>query len=157
MGYYAVSGKQTTLTSGLKGAVATWTNTTGLRRHKWYELIIGAASNPNATDTYVQVDVSRLTATTSLAGTSFTANPLDPADGVAIALALVNITTEPNSAIIGTQLMQFGLNQRNTTRWIAAQESQYFVAPATNLNGLYSRLLSNALTTEVDVQLYFME
>src|SRR6202453_2017790 len=103
------------------------------------EFILGATANPNATDTYIQVDISRLAQTTSLAGTAFTPNPTDPADGTALIVAAVNITTEPASALIANTLFNTGINQRATTRWIAAQESQYLIAPATSTNGLYMR------------------
>jgi hypothetical protein len=157
MPYYALGGLQGTTTSTLKGTAASWTVTATLKRHKWYEIIIGATGVPNATDCDIQVDVSRLSATTSLAGTTGTMNALDSADGASILSSLVNITTEPNAAIIGVSLMNFGLNQRNTTRWIAAQESQYFVAPATNLNGLYMRESSPNYTSSVATQIYESE
>jgi hypothetical protein len=157
MPYYGIGGSQTTTASANKGSVATWTLTATLKRHKWYEVIIGATGNPNATDTYIQIDISRLLATTSLAGSAAVPAATDPADGVSIITSLINITTEPNAAIVTPSLMNFGLNQRNTTRWIAAQESQYLVAPATNINGLYMRENSNAYTGSVATQLYFME
>jgi hypothetical protein len=159
MPYFAVGGLQNTTAGTLKGTAAIWTVTTGVRRTKWYEVIIGATGAPTSTDCAIQVDISRLTSTTSLAGTAATMAPLDAADGAAIATGLVNITTEPNAAIIGLSLMNFGLNQRNTTRWIAAQESQYLVAPATNLNGLYMRELSTAATytSSVATQISFAE
>src|SRR5262245_18873662 len=157
MPYYAIGGLQGTLTSTFKGSVAAWTVTASAKRMKWYEVIIGATGNPNSTDTYIQVDISRLLATTSIAGTTGTQTALDSADGTSVMSSLVSITTEPNAAIIGASLMNFGLNQRNTTRWIAAQESQYLVAPATNINGLYMRALSNAYTGSCATQVYMME
>src|SRR3974390_1519243 len=135
MATYTLNGNQATVAAGNKGCVASWAPSAGQKRIKWYEFLIGATNVPNATDCAIQVEISRLTATTSLAGTSFTPNATDGADGAAGTVALVNITTEPNSAIIGaTPLMNFGLNQRNTTRWIASQESQYLIGPATFMN-----------------------
>jgi len=148
------------MAASYKGTIATWTVTATLKRHKWYEIIIGATGNPNATDTAIQVDVSRLLATTSLAGTAASNGPLDPGDGASVISNLTSITTEPNAALITPSLMNFGLNQRNTTRWIAAQESQYFVAPTTNLNGLYMRALSPNYTgsgATLATQVYYME
>src|SRR5215475_15333373 len=125
MPYYAMGGLQGTTTSTNKGTAATWTISGSLKRIKWYEIIIGATGNPNATDTYIQVDVSRMTYTSLIVGTTGTNNPLDTADGSSVMTSLVNITTELNANSITVSLMNFGLNQRNTTRWIAAQESQY--------------------------------
>lgn len=156
MATYAVGGNQGTLTSSYKGHVATWCSAT-LKRHKWYEILIGATGNPNATDTYIQVDVSRLSQTTSIAGSAFTPNPTDPADGASLTVALANETTEPSAALIATSLLNFGVNQRNTTRWISSQESQYLIAPATTINGLYLRGLSNAYTGANAAQITFLE
>jgi hypothetical protein len=103
------------------------------------------------------VDISRLSQTTSLAGTAFTPNPTDPADGAALTVSAVNETTEPSAALIATTLFNTGLNQRATTRWIAAQESQYLIAPATTINGLYMRVQSSTYTATMDGQISFME
>jgi hypothetical protein len=118
---------------------------------------LGATANPNATDTYVQVDISRLSQTTSLAGTAFTPNPTDPADGTALILAAVNITTEPASALVASSLFNTGINQRATTRWIAAQESQYLIAPATAGNGLYLRGQSSTYVGSFQAQASYLE
>ena len=156
MATYAVGGNQGTVSSSYKGAAATWCSAT-LKRHKWYEFVLGATANPNATDTYVQVDISRLSQTTSLAGTAFTPTATDPADGAALTVAAVNITTEPSAALIATSLFNTGINQRATTRWIAAQESQYLIAPATTINGLYLRAQSSTYASSFDAQVSFME
>jgi hypothetical protein len=145
------------MSSSYKGVAATWGAAASPRRHKWYEVIIGATGNPNATDTYFQVDISRITDTTSIAGSSFTPNPNDLADAAASTVALVNETTELAAALIGVSLLNFGLNQRGTTRWVASQESQYLVAPATSKAGLYLRALSNVYTGALSGQLSFQE
>jgi len=158
MAYYAVGGSQTTLTSTYKGAAVTFAPTTSPRRIKWYEFVIGAVSNPNSsTDTYIQVDISRLSGTTSIAGTTITPAPLDPADQASLTLAMSNLTTEVNSALVGTALFNTGINQRATTRWIAAQESQYLITPATAANGLELRYQSSTFTTATDAQVSITE
>lgn len=157
MGYYAVGGTQTTIASSYKGLVASWGAASSPRRHKWYEIIIGATGNPNSTDTYFQVDVSRITDTTSIAGTSFTPNPNDLADAACNTVALVNETTELAAALITVSLLNFGLNQRGTTRWVASQESQYLIGPATSKAGFYMRALSNAYTGALAGQVTFQE
>ena len=95
--------------------------------------------------------------TTSLAGTAFTPNPTDPADGAALIVAAVNITTEPSAAIISSSLFNVGLNQRATTRWIAAQESQYLIVPATAVNGLYLRGQSSTYAGAFQAQVSYLE
>jgi hypothetical protein len=157
MATYAVGGSQGTISSSYKGCVATWAISATPKRIKWYEIILGATGNPNATDTYFQFDVSRLSQTTSIAGTAFTPNPTDAADGAAVTVALISETTEPSAALIANSLLNFGLNQRNTTRWVAPQESQYLIAPATGLSGLYARALSNAYTGALASQITFLE
>jgi hypothetical protein len=156
MAYYALSGTQATVTSAYKGVAATWCPAT-VRRAKWYEFTLGATANPNATDTYLQFDISRLSGTTSLAGTALTPNPLDPADQAAATLAAGNLTTEVNSAILGVSLYNTGINQRATTRWIAAQESQFLISPATAQNGLELRVQSSTFASTCDGQVSFVE
>lgn len=155
MASYALGGA-TTITSAYTGAAVSWCPAT-TRRHKWYEFILGATANPNATDTYIQVDISRLTGTTSLAGTAFTPVATDPADAAAVILAAKTITTEVNAALVGGSLFNTGINQRATTRWIAAQELQYLTAPATAQNGLELRAQSSTYASTFDGQVSFME
>jgi len=157
MATYAVGGNQGTMTSSYKGNVALIAPASSPRRFKLYEYKIGMTGNPSATDTYIQYDISRLSQTTSLAGTSFTPNPTDPADQASLTLANTNQTTEPSAALIATSLENVGINQRSTVRWIAAQESQYLIGPATAQNGLYLRTLSNAYTGACAAQVTFME
>lgn len=157
MATYAVGGTQSTISSSYKGHVALIAPASSPRRIKLYEYKIGATGNPNSTDTYLQFDISRLSQTTSLAGSAFTPNPTDPADQASLTLANVNVTTEPASALIASSLDNFGINQRSTVRWIAAQESQNLIGPATSQNGLYIRALSNAYTGANAVQVSFLE
>jgi hypothetical protein len=155
MATYAIGGKNT-VSSAYVGAAAIWCSATP-KRIKLYEFVLGATANPNATDTYIQVDISRLSQTTSLAGTAFTPVATDPADGAALMVAAVNMTTEPAAALISLSLFNTGLNQRATTRWIASQESQYLIAPATATNGLYLRAQSSTYASTFDAQLSAME
>src|SRR5258708_39658288 len=101
MGIYAVGGNQGTLSASYKGHVALIAPASAPKRIKIMEYKIGATGNPNATDTYFQFDISRLSQTTSLNGTAFTPNPVDPADAVAVRLADTNQTTEPAAAPVG--------------------------------------------------------
>jgi hypothetical protein len=155
MATYAVQGASGALTSSYKGVGVTWVSATP-KRIKWYEIIMGSAANPNATDTYIQVDVSRLATTTGLAGTAWTPNATDPADGAALTLSANLLTTEP-VITASSSLLNFGINQRATTRWIAAQESQYLIVPATAQSGLELRAQSSTFTASVQGQITFLE
>jgi hypothetical protein len=157
MAKYALGGNQASIASSYKGVVASWCPASNTKRHKWFEFVLGATANPNATDTYIQVDISRLSQTTSLAGTAATPNALDPADGAALIVAATNETTEPSAALIATSLFNTGLNQRATTRWIAADESFALVAPATAVNGLYMRAQSSTYNSTFDGQVSYHE
>jgi hypothetical protein len=156
MATYAVGGKSGNIGASYTGCAVTWAPSSNPARHKWYEFILGATANPNTTDTYIQVDISRLSGTTSLAGTAFTPAPTDPADAASLTLAANTITTEVNSAILGVSLFNTGINQRATVRWIAAQESQYLIVPATSQNGLELRAESGTYASTMDAQVSFM-
>ena len=157
MATYNVGGNQGTLSSSFKGTVALLGGGTLPRRIKLLEYKIGATGNPNATDTYIQFDISRLSNTTSLAGTAFTPNPDDGADAASVSLGNVNQTVEPSAALITTSLDNYGINQRGTVRMVVSQESWSATTPATAAAGLYMRVLSNAYTGACAVQVKFLE
>ncbi len=155
MATYGVPGFQATMSSGYKSSISQWQSATP-RRTKWYEIVAGAVQNPVATDTQIQLDVSRFTTTTGLAGTAFTPNATDPADAACQAVVSINLTTEV-VVTSNSSVMNFGLNQRGTTRWIAAQESQFLIIPATAQAGFNCRQLSANYNTSVATQVTFLE
>lgn len=156
MGYYAVPGNQTTVTSSFKTAAQV--NATGTtKRGKVYEIILGANSNPNATDTYLEWQLSRITATGAGAYTTWTPTLLDPADGAAVSVSGVNATAEATAITANSFLFWEGVNQRSAVRWVASQESQYFTFPATLSNGFVLRAQSSTFTTAITGQLSFQE
>lgn len=158
MPYYAVPGSQTTLTSAYKTVALVQGATSGtLKRAKIYEIIVGAAGNPNATDTYIQWDISRITASGAGAYTAWTPTALDPADSAAIVVAGINATAEATTVTANSSLFNVGVNQRGSLRWVAAQESQNIIMPATASNGLILRCLSNAYTGAGTGQLTYQE
>jgi hypothetical protein len=160
MATYQVNANQGTLSGTAKGTMALWTVTT-LRRLKIYEFDIGAVGAPTTTDCQFVIDLSRITGTSSVTGASYTPNPTDPADGAAAGVSLVNITAEilPANVLTGTPEYHNGINMRNTVRWVAAQESQYFISPATALNGHYMSIFSTAgtYTAGVYTNVYYLE
>jgi hypothetical protein len=156
MAQYFVLGKQTGVTSAYKTAAqmnATGTN----KRGKVVDIMIGAASNPNATDTYVQWDVSRITATGAGAYTAFTPNPTDPADGAAVNVSGVNATAEATTITANSSIWNETVNQRGAFRWQAVQESQALIWAATAGTGLILRAQSVTFTAEADGSVYFIE
>ena len=158
MAYYAVPGNQSALTSAYKTAALVQGATTGaLRRAKIFEVMVGAAGNPNATDTYIQWDISRITASGAGAYTAWVPTSLDPADSAAVVVAGINATAEATTVTSNSSIFNVSVNQRGTLRWVAAQESQYLVAPATASAGLILRGLSNAYTGAGGGQLTFQE
>ncbi len=155
MATYGVPGFQGTMSTGYKSTAITWGSSVP-RRVKWYEIIVGAVQVPNATDCAIQLDVSRFTTTTGLAGSAFVPNPTDFADAACQVLAAVNVTTEA-VLVASSSVLNFGLNQRNTTRWISSQESQYLIIPATVSAGLTCRQLSSNYASSIATQITFLE
>jgi hypothetical protein len=156
MATYAVGGNQATVVTTNKGAVAVFAAAT-LKRGKWYEFSVGATAAPNTTDCAIQFDISRMAYTSLIVGTAFTPAPTDFADGAAALTALTNETVELNANSITVSLYNLGINQRNTFRWIAAQESQYLISPAVTLNGLYARVLSAFYGGSCAFQITYLE
>ena len=154
MPYYFVNGNLTASAAfNAAGVLAYAAATVQLRRGRVYELLMGAASAPSATDTPIQYDVSRTTA--SGAGTSVVPNPTDPAEGAACALAFTSVTGMTVTA--NSSVFNVNLNQRNSQRWTAAQESQMLIWPATASNGFAFRANSPSYGGQVGTGLYFEE
>lgn len=155
---YTVAGSNTSSAAYHTAAlvVASSSNNGGLRRGKLYEMIMGATSSPNATDCAIQYALTRVTASGSFAGTSFAPNVLDSADAASpAALAWITATTDPTVA--STDVLNIGLNQRNSQRWQVVDEAQMIVWPATAFNGLAGRALSSTYTGAYGITLSFLE
>lgn len=116
---------------------------------------MGAASAPSATDTPIQYDVSRIASSTS-GGTSYAPQCTDPAEAQSPA-ALAYITASGATVTVNSSLFSIPLNQRNSQRWTAAQESQMLIWPASSGNGLAFRALSPSYGGSVGTGLYFEE
>lgn len=158
MPYFAVPGNQGTIATTYKTAALVQGATSGaLKRAKIFEIMIGASANPNATDTYVQWDLSRFTATGAGAYTAWTPTALDPADSAAIVQTGINATAEATTFTANSSIWNVAVNQRGTLRWVASQESQYLVAPATASAGLSLRGLSTTYTGAATGQLTYQE
>ena len=119
--------------------------------------MVGPTGAPNATDCSVQFDVSRITATGAGAYTTWVPTLLDPADGAAVTVAGINATAEATAITANSSVWNEGVNQRNSLRWVAPQESQYLIAPAVASNGFVLRALSATYTSSVSTQFSFQE
>lgn len=127
--------------------------TTALRRGKIYDVMFGTLGTP--ADLTYQFDISRATALGT--GTTVTALPLDPADGVASTVGTANNPNGTPPTITATSsLFNLGINQRASYRWVAAPGSE-MVWPATNLSGLSLRTLSASGTATATGQLLVSE
>lgn len=158
MPYFAVPGSHSVVAAAYKTAALVQGATTGaLKRAKIFEIMIGEASNPNATDTYVQWDLSRFTASGAGAYTAWTPTSIDPADSAAIVVAGITATAEATTFTANSSVWNVAVNQRGSLRWVAAQESQSLVAPATASAGLALRGLSPTYTGATTGQLTYQE
>lgn len=161
MAAYLVDGLITAAATTYKSGglvYASTTNGSSLRRGKLYEFLMGASSLPNATDCAIEYDITRITATTTLAGTSTVVpNVLDIADlATPAAASFVTLTTEPTALGTGP-VFSVALNQRNSQRWQVVDESQMIVWPATQGNGLTARALSTTYAGSVITAFSFRE
>jgi hypothetical protein len=118
-------------------------------------MLMGTASAPSATDTPVQYDLSRVT-TSASAGTSYAPQALDPAEATTTS-GVAYITACGATVTASSTVFNVNLNQRNSQRWTAAQESQMLIYPATASNGFAFRALSPSYTGSVGTGLYFEE
>jgi hypothetical protein len=140
MAKYAITGTQATVSGSYKSVLSIAATTGALRRGKVYDVLIGTNGTP--ADNYLQWDISRMTATGT--ASAVTPTPLDPADAAASGTAASNYTAEP-TITANSSLLNVGVNQRASYRWVAAPGSE-LVFPATANNGLALRTLSGGYT-----------
>jgi hypothetical protein len=140
MAKYAITGTQATVSGSYKSVLSIAATTGALRRGKVFDLLIGTNGTP--ADNYLQWDISRMTAVGT--ATSVTPQALDPADTAALGTAANNYTAEP-TITANSSLLNVGVNQRASYRWVAAPGSE-LVFPATANNGLALRTLSGGYT-----------
>jgi hypothetical protein len=140
MAKYAITGTQSTVSGSYKSILSIAATSGSLRRGKVYDLLIGTNGTP--ADNYLQWDISRMTAAGT--ATSVTPQALDPADVAALGSANNNYTAEP-TITASSSLLNVGVNQRASYRWVAAPGSE-LVFPATAANGLALRTLSGGYT-----------
>jgi len=119
------------------------TGATTLRKAWIYDVMFGADGTP--ADNAMSYKLDRQT--TVGTATSATPAPLDAGDAAALITCNVNHTAEP-TVTAATQLIEVGVNQRASYRWVAAPGGE-LVVPATNTAGIGLRSKSPAYTGTV--------
>lgn len=140
MAKYAITGQQAAVSGSYKTVLDVFATSGALRRGKVFDVLIGTNGTP--ADNFLQWDISRMTADGT--GTAVTPNPLDPSDVAALATAKANYTAEP-TITANSSLLNVGVNQRASYRWVAAPGSE-LLFPAVAGNGLALRALSGGYT-----------
>ncbi len=120
-------------------------------RPQVYDLLIGCGATP--ADLAGRFIVGRNTA----AGTSTSVTPLaiDPGDPASLATFGSNHSAEPTYTA-GGSLIQIGLNQRATFRWVAIPGGELMV-PATSANGMGIYTSSHGGTPVCEGTMHWME
>lgn len=121
------------------------------RRIKVYDVLIGTNGTP--ADNFIEWDISRVT--TNSTATSFTPQPLDPANAAALTTATVNSSTAGTITAV-SNVFYVGVNQRASYRWVAAPGSE-LVSPATSSAGFQLRARSGGYTGTATGTILFQE
>jgi len=127
------------VSSTYKTMIQVLAQTTGLKRNKWYDIIVSMSGTP--ADQNMEWDVPRITATVT--GVASTPVPLDAADPACSAAGTINATAENAGVTANSSLLYMPGNIRATLRWVAAPGSE-LVGPATNNAGLVLRTRSGS-------------
>jgi hypothetical protein len=144
-------GTQQATTTTFAGALIGITcASTGPRRNKIYDVLIGTNGTP--ADNAMEFEIARVTAAST--STTVTVAPLDPADGAAVSTVTVNSST--SGTVTVPDLFYVGINQRASYRWVAAPGSE-LVAPATSSQGFQLRCRSPAYTGTATGNILFQE
>lgn len=151
-----LGGTQQNLSSSFKTLlyVVATTGATTLRRGWLYDLEVGLDGAPNATDCSVVWSVDRTTADGT--GTAIVAAPLETNDAAALLTYKANYTSEP-TVTAATTLLTLALNQRASQRWVARDDTDALVVPATNLAGLVARAKSATYASTAIAHAYVKE
>lgn len=161
MANYGAPLLQGTVTTTYKSAGVVYANTAAnsARRVMVYEIEMGQTGTLASQDCQCQWDVSRFSATNTLAGTAVVPNLLDPADVSPLTLFFNAISAELTytGANFGLSLKNWGINQRGSYRWRALDDGDNLIIAATAGTGLGVRTLSSNFTASAVGSLSFVE
>ena len=146
-----LAGTKQAITTSYKTLLALTAQTSGLRRAKVFEVMIGTGGTP--ADTAYEFDISRQTNVGT--STSVTPNPVDPGDPACATVGSANFTSE-GSITATSSLFYLAINQKASYRWVA-RDGMELVIPAINLAGVAIRTKSPAGTAVAGAQAYFTE
>jgi hypothetical protein len=151
MANYEAPLMQATVTTAYRSAGVLYVNTTASqnRRIQLYEVEFGQVGGLNSTDVQIQWDITRFTATATLAATAVLPNPFDPADSACFAVFANNATGEPTGLAAGSglSLKNWGINQRGSYRWRALDDGDNIIIPATAAFGVIVRQQCNSFNS----------
>lgn len=149
MGNYSVKMQRTASTSASVGNVTA--PASSMRRVRVYDALFG--SDDTAADGTFLFTLQRCTTTGTR--TSFTPVALDAADAASAFTAGENHTVEPTYTA-NQIVLDWPMNQRGSTRWVAADKDSELVIPATANNGI-GVLTPTAALVKVTVNLHCRE
>ena len=132
-------------------SVTAATGATTLRRGWIYDIMVGADGTP--ADNAMTFKVDRQT--TASTGSAAVPSPIDAGDAACLLVATTNYTIEP-TVTAATQLIELGMNQRASYRWVAAPGGE-LVVPATNVAGIGTRIKSPGYTGTMVCTLHFWQ
>lgn len=120
-------------------------------RGRIYDIVIGS----DATPADVATEFNLIRGTVSGTGTAVTPRALDPADPAAL-LAGEGGTFTGQTKTANSDMLQIGLNQRNTFRWVAAPEGE-IVVPATSDNWVGLESIASGGTPNINCTIHYLE
>jgi hypothetical protein len=148
---YAAAGSQD-VTTGTPGDSSLSVAGVAATRGRLYDILFGTKGTP--ADNVLEWLV-RFFDTSAGTSTGVTPVPLDEGSApVAQLVAGENHTVEPTAA--GTPVLDFGLNQRATFRWVVAPDGE-LVIPAVTTEGVFITAFSAAYTGEADATAHWFE
>ena len=149
MDKYAITGVNTVTASPGDTVVAV--EAVGTTRAKLYEVMFGTLGTP--ADNVLQWLLRRFSAVGTRTGVTPTA--LDPAAPAALLAGAEDHTVEPTYTA-GTELLDLGVNQRASWRWVAAPESE-LVIPASAGAGIGLAPISSGYSGDANGVLHYVE
>jgi len=140
------------MTTTYKTLVSVTALTANVVRRGWiYDIMVGADGTP--ADNAMTFKVDRQTSAST--GSAAVPSPIDGGDAAATLVGTANYTIEP-TVTAAKQLIELGMNQRASYRWVAAPGGE-LVVPATDVAGIGARIKSPGYTGTMVCTLQFWE